>query len=461
MTARITKALFAFIVGLFVIAVIVFGALVAAQYHWGQKNARRDFKIVLNSAASVFERNESDPAAIKLGMENVFAAHENLAAITIRIDNTPVFAQQASLGFISLSANNEPIITAAAPMLLTLSAVFTAVDGKPALTSAAFYILKPKAVYNAARVSFLIILAATVIAILFVLVSQFSPGVERVSTEAAKDESSNAENADAKESHQAANAPPTQKAAESKEIAADAEKLLDAKETLAAREFTPIASSADESSLERIGSAGQVNSEAEAPEQGASPSRIITDISAQQKNPNNISPTTGFTWGAFLETRLEAELERATELELDVALFIILLPNLAVPSSPATEIFKLITHQFRFSDYIFEYKAYGIAAIVLNSTIDDSIKQAERLYVKLTELAASESLELQFGIGVSNRTFRIISAERLIGEADEAAHRALESPETPIVALKIDPAKYREFLSKANDAPDENNEKLV
>ena len=174
MNAKTTKALFAFIVCLFAVAVIVFGSLVAAQYHLGKKNAQRDFRAALNKTALIFQQGTNDSAAIKQGMEGIFAAHENLAAIIIHVDNAPVFAQQTSIGFISLSANNVPVITASSPMLLTLSATFNVADGKPALASAAFYMLRPKSVYNAARISFLIILAATVIAILFVLVNQFT-----------------------------------------------------------------------------------------------------------------------------------------------------------------------------------------------------------------------------------------------------------------------------------------------
>ena len=445
MNAKTTKTLFVFIISLFAVAVIVFGVLVAVQYHLGKKNAQRDFRAVLNNTASVFRQAANDSAAIKQGMENVFASHENLAAIIIHVDNAPVFAQQTSIGFISLSANNVPIITASSPMLLTLSAAVNVADGKPALASAAFYMLRPKSVYNAARISFLIILAATVIAILFVLVNQFTE-------QPAKEEKSAEEESVPPSAQETSVRQSSAQAPEPEEIAVD--KQEHTTQEAEPQEVKPEApSQAQEIPPQEITQPVAAQS---------APENIPNDIDNEQdierrrnvavpeKIPNDqdsISPATGFTKESFLVPRLEAELERATKLELDVALFIILLPGLN--ASDAAEISKLITRQFRFSDDIFEYKSTSIAAIVLNYSIDDSLKQAERLYVKLTEALESMPLELKFGIGVSNRTFRIISSERLIGEADEAAHRALENPETPVVALKIDPVKYREYLSQS------------
>jgi flagellar basal body-associated protein FliL len=411
MKAKIAKAYIIFIVCLFALAILVFVGGVSTQYYTQKKNAQNNFKTIPRSTSIVFENDAVDAAAIKTGMERIFEAYANLAAITVEINGAPVFAQQVNIGFISFSRNDEPVITAESPMLQTFSAVFTTKNGTNGLTTAVLYVLKPDTVYKTARLSFLIILVATVFAIIFVVLNQQT------------------------------DAPHSKQAADDSYIPRERTTAfttsIPAKQ--AVRASVPIDKDAD--------------THADDLQSVVPPHVRIENAPDTQDTPaaqSFISPVTGFTWESFLESRLEAELQRATELEQDLALFIVVFPNIERASEIANEIFKQISHQFRYTDYIFEYKMNGAAAVVQNSSIDDSLRQAERLYVKLSEILEPKGGLPQFGIGISNRTFRIISAGRLIGEADEAAHRALESPETPVVALKIDPVKYREYLSSVN-----------
>jgi len=49
---------------------------------------------------------------------------------------------------------------------------------------------------------------------------------------------------------------------------------------------------------------------------------------------------------------------------------------------------------------------------------------------------------------MSSRSGRLLNAERLILEADEALKKARTEEKSPIIAFKSDPEKYREFISK-------------
>ena len=50
-------------------------------------------------------------------------------------------------------------------------------------------------------------------------------------------------------------------------------------------------------------------------------------------------------------------------------------------------------------------------------------------------------------MGVSTRSMRLISGIRLVKEAMEAVNKALEELELPIVAFKVNPERYRQFLN--------------
>jgi GGDEF domain-containing protein len=412
MEVKTTKALFVFIVCLFTVAVFVFGAGVLTQHISGKKNAQNNFRRIVQATALVFQSETEDAAAVRSGMDAVFAANTNLAAVTVKLNDILVYAQQMSFGFISMNQNNEPAITLSSPMTVTLSAAFTTRDGRHGITTAAFYTIKQQTVYNMARVSFLIILAATMLAILFVIANHAlrapAPKEDRYSddTEPVRREG--------RYSRYTAPAPDTEPAEPEPEPA----------ETEMAEDEPPDADVPEEREEDKLDDRldeGPLLFEDEQPAEDAGAA---------------ILPA------ALLESRLKDELQKAAGLGQDLALFVIVLPDLKRNSGQAAQVLKLIVKHFWFTDHIFEYKADGIAVIVQNSTIDDSLSQAERLYVRLNEALSLHSANPRFGIGVTNRTTRIIPAPRLIKEADEAALRALENPEMPIVALKIDPSKY-------------------
>ncbi|GMO47125.1 MAG: hypothetical protein Pg6C_09240 [Treponemataceae bacterium] len=451
MEVRTTKALFVFIVCLFTVAVFVFAAGVLTQHNSGKKNAQNNFRSIVNATALVFQNESEDAAAVRSGMDAIFAANANLAAITVRLNDILVYAQQMSFGFISMNQNNEPSITLSSPMIIKFSAAFTTRDGKHGIATAAFYTIKQQTVYNMARVSFLIILAATMLAVLFVIANhalrpprdaRYTRNTDRFDSEPAEDE-------DYPEDEPLEEEPPEEKprrpaAWREEELRSDTPREPAAwrEETTQNAEPPPFVPPA----REKAAHTGDIDD-------GLDAEALLVEIERTAGDPDAqsiISPVTGFIWEAFLESRLEDELGKAVELEQDLALFIIILPELKQNSETAAQIFKLIMDQFSHTDHIFEYKADGVAAIVQNSTSEDSLNQAERLYLRLNNALSPGASNSRLGIGVTNRASRIIPAQRLIKEADEAAHRAFENPETPIVALKIDPAKYRQFLSQTD-----------
>ena len=51
-------------------------------------------------------------------------------------------------------------------------------------------------------------------------------------------------------------------------------------------------------------------------------------------------------------------------------------------------------------------------------------------------------------IGISSRSLRLISAERLKTEAEQAVEHAATDNESPIVAFRVNPEKYRKFITE-------------
>ncbi|MDR0558492.1 MAG: GGDEF domain-containing protein [Treponema sp.] len=151
----------------------------------------------------------------------------------------------------------------------------------------------------------------------------------------------------------------------------------------------------------------------------------------------------GLTREANLTRKLEDELYRSEAFSQDLALLAIkvdapdetILPDLA---AQAIDFFVL-------RDLIFEKDGSGIAVIAQDTDIDAAFNKAAEFRAALLDKRPGQTINLF--VGVSSRCGRDkIEPERLMREADAALEKASET--TPIVAFRVDPEKYKEFLKR-------------
>lgn len=164
------------------------------------------------------------------------------------------------------------------------------------------------------------------------------------------------------------------------------------------------------------------------------------------KEPEGLfSPITGFGWESYLQTRLDNELNRATACETDLSLFIIKLENVDKESEIAKEVYNYLSTQFQFKDLIFEYKDDCIVSLKIGSDIDEAFNFANKILVDIDTILNGNG---KCYIGITSRSIRMVSGERLITEAEQALSHAKEDEDSPIIAFRVDADKYREFLEK-------------
>ena len=184
----------------------------------------------------------------------------------------------------------------------------------------------------------------------------------------------------------------------------------------------------------------------EVSEQGSTQPQEISDQHID--SPYGLfSPVTGFGWEEYLEDRLDSELIRSASSEEDITLMMIRIKDFDTESPNAQEFYDIILSYIQFKDMIFEYGNDGFSCIVHNMTIDAALKFAEEIYEQLSEKLKELGMDNEIGIGISTRSFRLIPAKRIFTEAQEALQRAFLDPDTPIVAFRVDPEKYRQYIS--------------
>ena len=160
------------------------------------------------------------------------------------------------------------------------------------------------------------------------------------------------------------------------------------------------------------------------------------------------SPTTGFGWESYLEERLDSELIRSASAEEDIGLMMIRIQGMDKTDPRSTAIYEKLLEFYKFRDLIFEYGQDGFSCIVHSINVDGALSLAEEVYLALSKVLEENGMDNEIGIGISTRSFRLIPGKRIFMEAEQALIHAFEDSDTAIVAFRVDPEKYRKYISE-------------
>lgn len=160
------------------------------------------------------------------------------------------------------------------------------------------------------------------------------------------------------------------------------------------------------------------------------------------------SSTTGFCFEKYLISRLDSELARAASGELDISIILFKIKDFNFNSQAGIDICKQLIDIFHYKDILFEYKNDGIAVIYSNADIDKAMETAETIYAEFCATLSKYDISQKPCVGIASRSLRFISGERLITEAEQALLHAKDDPDSPIIAFRVNPEKYRKFMAQ-------------
>jgi hypothetical protein len=168
-------------------------------------------------------------------------------------------------------------------------------------------------------------------------------------------------------------------------------------------------------------------------------------------SPNGLySPGSGIGWEAYTRDRLASELHRCAASEQDL---VVLLLQCADGVNCDGRLYKKLAGEavdfFNLKDLSFEYGSRGMTVIIPNLDLGHGIARAEEFHSRILKNCFSDfHAKSDLIAGLSSRSGRLIEADRLLLEASKALEKARLDGETPIVAFKSDPEKYREFIRR-------------
>jgi GGDEF domain-containing protein len=152
--------------------------------------------------------------------------------------------------------------------------------------------------------------------------------------------------------------------------------------------------------------------------------------------------------------KLDAELRRCSDAEQDLTLiFMELSPSAGAGIGDDALVYRTFSGRvrqfFTIRDLVVEKGDRSIAIILPGSSIEDGFDKARQFHDQmLTGFPELFPNKDDLRIGISARSGRILATDRLLLEASKALERAGLEPESPIVAFKSDPEKYKAFVQK-------------
>lgn len=503
----------------YIAAVLAFAASLIFEYSGGTKRAQERFTSLTKDLSRNLKENDIGSAEFSRAILESLGNVSDIAAIQVSSDGKLLFSYPVSID------ENK---TASSPLIKQLSTSVKGGENSAVLT-AALYTLKPSSIYYKGRVAFLVILAATLAAALNLIIvsKKDTDGDGQEDTDAEKDgaedyffeeempdyEKVARKETDAKEDATVYGNDSEEEAAVTENDTAEelAVTRNDVAEVAAVAEVT----AAEDTAVSEVTAGNNAVAEENSYGTEIDSDKTLdfedqTDIeetipSVQEKEPvlengqnageeegaatedasfaeeiheepslaeNNAAPVglfdekTGFGWEQYMPTRLDSELIRAASSEQDLALFTVRIPGIDWTTPEGKETASIIKDWVKFNDLVFDYGSDGFTAIFQNQNTDAALAEAEKTHTEIVSVLkrANSSAETPF-VGISTRSLRLISGKRLFNESEQALFHAMEDKDSPIVAFRVNPDKYRSYLageaSKLKERTQDSDESVV
>lgn len=371
------------ILAIFILVTSIYFSTLAAEYQRGKQEAQSTLSLITRETSDALRQNSSDPKALENSFIKCIKNYSSIASITLKSNSRTVFSYPASVENGGLQI----------PFSLTkTTSLYDGSNGTFALT-VTFYLLKPSSIYKKGLIAFCCITAGIILCFIYLSFVTFKkikdvPEKENKLFEGLSE----------------------------KEVIEESQKDLD-------NDFNNI-----DLSL---------------------PVNENENISSENASSENISssPMTSFKWESQMEERVSVLAKKAEEDQMELSFFIVRIPFINWQHPQVNAMKSLIRETFKNTENIFTYKEDGFAALMPEMNIDKAIYLADALQIAIVAILAKSGLDFSVGIGISSVSSRIVSAERLITEAEQAVFHALEDKSTPVVAFRVSAQKYREFIA--------------
>ena len=435
MKSKLTGFYCFFVILMFLVSIFIFGFSVFSEYTQAEKRCDYRFEQLSLSLKQLTNKSDFFTNQFDSKLNDIVSPLEDFAILKIKYNSEDYFIY---------STTENELATINSKYIYNKTFSFSTYEGNISI-SASMYRIRPSELARFAKISFLLVLITTIITIILIIIVNHNDRKLLVEENAEDNDEENGQTKLKTADEIIADMNYSGTVLNKEEL--EAEKASNTvtesvvMETVPQPELQPKPQPEPQQKPQPVIKVEKPKEPVTFPAEEVKP-MVIKET--ENKNPEGLFSPTGLGWESYLKVRLENELNRAISSEVDLALFLIKLPCIEKTSSVFKEICNYLTVQFQFKDLLFEYKNDSIAAIKINTDVDQALSFAEKLQSDINEML--KDYPSKCFIGMSTRTVRMMSAERLIKETDEALSHAQEDDDCQIIAFRADAIKYRQFL---------------
>ena len=469
---------------LFLIAIIWFASGIYIDKKSGTEKADARFDTLLLSTKEALSRNPYGTPEFSNQFIRAIGNIDDFSSLKLEINGELVYSYPPSL--FSLPS---PELVKSYRQHVDLR------DGNQITLSASLYLMTPGSIYNHSRIAFLLILVGTLIVFVLILVINstektpsapktpkkrsesfpLAPTSEDVTSfekEAEAQEPSKDSPAASQEEH--SDSPITEGTIsfddttdahedDSDDVIFEDDDVFDESESAAHEPptetaepiftaepvFEPEPTAAENEGLDIIDQFEQENQQLTGTESDADdfeePLPRFEDEEAH--TDTDISPITGIYLQSALERRLSQAISTESAQNTDVSLALVKVNGLDRGNTISSKVIAILQQTLDFDAQLFEYNGDSYAVINKGADLNKTVDVCEKLYNNLSDFLKDNNAANEVSIGISAVNRRAIQGERLILEADQALIHASQDPDSPIIAFRANPDKYREYMN--------------
>ena len=164
----------------------------------------------------------------------------------------------------------------------------------------------------------------------------------------------------------------------------------------------------------------------------------------------DISPATGLKMQSALSKNLGEKIKQSLNEKKELTLALLKINNLDRGNAISNKLVEILKNDISETAEIFEYNSDGYAIILYNEDLSLCAETFDKIYENMTSYLRENNSTNEVVIGLSSVSGRNVDPQRLETEAAQALSHALEDPDSPIIAFRANPQKYKEYIESKN-----------
>ncbi len=165
----------------------------------------------------------------------------------------------------------------------------------------------------------------------------------------------------------------------------------------------------------------------------------------------DISPATGLKMQSSLSENLGKKIKQSLNEKKALTLALLKINNLDRGNAISNKLIEILKDDIPEKSEIYEYNSDGYAIILYNEDLSSCAETFDKIYENMTSYLRENNSANEVVIGLSSVSGRNVDSQRLETEASQALSHALEDPDSPIIAFRANPEKYKEYIENKND----------